>query len=64
MTSRLQFPSDLNQNNENIKEYILQSLTDASVSLSVLVFATGSPSLPEFGLGVIQIELKDTESIF
>lgn len=64
--SQLQFPSDLNQNEENIKEYMLQFLKDASVEelKSFLIFATGSPSLPEFGLGVIQIELKDTESIF
>jgi len=63
---QLQFPSDLNQNDENIKEYMLKFLKDASVEelKSFLVFATGSPSLPEFGLGVIQIEFKDTESIF
>ena len=29
--SQLQFPSDLNQNDYKIKEYILQFLTDASV---------------------------------
>ena len=28
--SQLQFPSDLNQNDENIKEYLLQFLKDAS----------------------------------
>lgn len=64
--NQLQFPSDLNQNDENIKEYLLQFLEDASVKelKSFLVFTTGSPSLPEFGLGIIQVELKDTKSIF
>ena len=45
---------------------MLQFLKDAFIEelKSFLVFATGSPGLPEFGLGVIQIEFKDTESIF
>jgi len=53
--SHLPFPSDLNQNDENIKEYMLQFLKDASIEdlKSFLIFATGSPSLPEFGPGVI-----------
>ena len=63
---QLQFPSDLSPKEEIIKEYMQQFLQDASIDelKAFLAFATGSPCLPQFGLGIIKVEFDNTESIF
>ena len=63
---QLQFPSDLSPKEEIVKEYMLQFLSNAGIDelKSFLAFATGSPCLPQFGLGIVEVEFDDTESIF
>ena len=63
---QFQFRTVLSPDEENIKEHLLQYLRDASVDdlTSFLLFATGSPGLPRFGLGIIHIAFNDTDSIF
>ncbi|XP_068760002.1 G2/M phase-specific E3 ubiquitin-protein ligase-like [Montipora capricornis] len=63
---QLQFPSNLSPKEEIVKEYMLQFLSDAGIDelKAFLAFAVSSPCLPQFGLGIITVELDDTESIF
>ena len=63
---QLQFPSKLSSDEKIVKEYMLQFLRDASIDelKSFLVFATGSPCLPRYGLGFIKVDFDDAESIF
>lgn len=61
----LKFPT-MNDEETTIKSYLLEFLTKAGNSdlKNFLIFATGAPVLPEFGLGHIGIKFDSIESIF
>ena len=62
----LKFPTELSDEESAIKvcleEYIMKGSCESLKDL--LIFATGAPCLPDFGLGRITVEFSDDSSIF
>lgn len=62
----LRFPTcggeDEARTKEYLKNYILKASPDALENF--LVFSTGSPTLPSFGLGTVEIKFEAETSIF
>lgn len=62
----LQFPKPASSMEANIESYLVEYLQNASLETlkQFLVFSTGAPCLPHFGLGKIEIECDNVTSIF
>ena len=62
----LTFPAELSDEESTIKvcleEHIMKATCESLKDL--LIFATGAPCLPDFGLGRITVEFSDDSSIF
>lgn len=61
----LVFPVELTDEEGRVKEYCEDYLQTASIEKmkDLLIFATGAPCVPDFGLGKIHIEFTDDSSI-
>lgn len=55
----LHFPACMNSNETNTRNFLTTYLSEAGQETleNVLVFTTGAPSLPNFGLGSIEVKL-------
>ena len=62
----LQFPTVMSSDESTTHDYLIQFLQGGSQETlkRFLTFATGSPVLPEFGLGTIQVKFDDGTAIF
>lgn len=62
----LQFPTVMSIDESTTHDYLIQFLQGGSQETlkRFLTFATGSPVLPEFGLGKIQVKFDDGTAIF
>ena len=62
----LDFPKTVNADEAIIENYLVEFLQIASLETmkQFLVFATGAPCLPNFGLGKIEIKYDNVTSIF
>ena len=62
----LEFPKAVNTDEASIENYLVEFLQTASLETlkHFLVFATGAPCLPNFGLGKIEIKYDNVTSIF
>ena len=62
----LQFPTVMSSDESTTHDYLIQFLQRGSQETlkRFLTFATGSPVLPEFGLGTIQVKFDDGTAIF
>lgn len=63
----LTFPTNLRESEESVREYTLHYIESVATSKDLkdfLIFATGAPCLPEYGLGKIKIEFSNDTSIF
>lgn len=64
--SAIYFPLSLSEEQATTKKWVEEYLQDAKVDKlnNFLVFTTGAPCLPKFGLGRIRIEFDNVASIF
>lgn len=62
----LQFPKPASSMEATIESYLVEYLQNASLETlnQFLVFSTGAPCLPHFGLGKIEIKCDYVTSIF
>ena len=60
LVDMLEFPAEMCENDRIVANYLKQFLHNAEVG----IFATGSTSLPTFGLAKIKIKFDNTPSIF
>lgn len=62
----LKFPSVMNSDETTTHDHLVEFLQGGSQETlkRFLTFATGSPVLPEFGLGKIEIKFEDSAAVF
>lgn len=66
LVDMLEFPAEICENDRIVANYLKQFLHNAEVEMleNFVFFATGSTSLPTFGLAKIKIKFDNTPSIF
>lgn len=66
LVDMLEFPAEICENDRIVANYLKQFLHNAEVEMleNFVFFATGSTSLPTFGLAKIKIKFDNTSSIF
>lgn len=62
----LEFPKSMSEDQTTIQGYLIEFLQTASQETlkQFLVFSTGAPCLPDFGLGKLLVKFDNVASIF
>lgn len=62
----LAFPLSMDETESTSQEYLIRLLhqADKETIANFLIFKTGAPCLPDFGLGKIEVKFDDVQSMF